>query len=461
LGSRLSRRSVLRGSLGLAAAGTFARPYIANAQAKTATVWWTQGFVPEEDAAFNAMVAAYEKASGNKIEVSLIPFGPLMQKIVAALTSGDVPDVMSHDAGSQNVIPQNAWNDRLVDVSDIVEPLKSQFHPTAYLASQYYNSGTKKRSFYMAPYKINATPFHIWNSMVEKAGLKLSDAPKTWDAFWDFFKPMQKKLRETTRGIYSLGLQLTTVGPNDGNVLFHHFVIANGGGDLITPDGKAHLGDPQVKEAIIKSLTYLTTAFKDGYIPPGVLSWNDADDNNAFHAKQFVIDLDGTISTELAMFHDKDQYNDAVTMSLPLDNAGKQMAEQILVEGAFIPKGAKNVDVARDFIKYVVQPEVANAYLKAGLGRWLPAMPGLIKTDPFWLDPKDLHLKTYTEEGLVTPTTVPYAVFNPGYAEANSQQIWGVAHADIIQHGVSPKDAAETAIQKIEAILSKYPIVQT
>jgi hypothetical protein len=52
-----TRRSVLRGSLGLAAAGTLARPHIANAAATTAEVWWNQGFVPEEDAAFRAMVA--------------------------------------------------------------------------------------------------------------------------------------------------------------------------------------------------------------------------------------------------------------------------------------------------------------------------------------------------------------------------------------------------------------------
>jgi Transposase DDE domain group 1 len=38
----LSRRSVLRSSLALTAAGTLARPYIANAAATTATVWWTQ-----------------------------------------------------------------------------------------------------------------------------------------------------------------------------------------------------------------------------------------------------------------------------------------------------------------------------------------------------------------------------------------------------------------------------------
>ena len=51
----LSRRSVLRGSLALAAAGGLARPFVANAAAKTATVWWTQGFVRAEDTSFRAM----------------------------------------------------------------------------------------------------------------------------------------------------------------------------------------------------------------------------------------------------------------------------------------------------------------------------------------------------------------------------------------------------------------------
>src|SRR5438477_12823280 len=89
----LSRRSLLRASLGAAAAGTLARPYIANAQAKTATVWWSQGFVPEEDVALKKMVADYEKLSGNKIDLSIVPFAPLRQKIISAITSGVVPDL--------------------------------------------------------------------------------------------------------------------------------------------------------------------------------------------------------------------------------------------------------------------------------------------------------------------------------------------------------------------------------
>src|SRR5271157_2645783 len=90
----LTRRSVLRGSLAFGAAGALARPHIANAAATTAEVWWVQGFAKEEDAAFKKMVVDYEKASGNKIDYSLIPFEPLRQKEISAITSGIVPDVM-------------------------------------------------------------------------------------------------------------------------------------------------------------------------------------------------------------------------------------------------------------------------------------------------------------------------------------------------------------------------------
>jgi multiple sugar transport system substrate-binding protein len=106
--SNLSRRTVICGSLSLGATGTLARPYVANAAATTATAWWSQGYVPEEDAAFRAMVAEYQKQSGNTIDYSLIPFAPLLQKIVSALTSGDVPDVISHETQSATVIPSNA-----------------------------------------------------------------------------------------------------------------------------------------------------------------------------------------------------------------------------------------------------------------------------------------------------------------------------------------------------------------
>src|SRR5215469_15172777 len=113
----LSRRSVLRGSLGLAAAGTFTRPYIANAAATTATVWWTQGFAQEEDISIKKIFADYEKASGNKLDYSIVPYAPMRQKIVSAMTSGEVPDLFQNNPGE--IIALFTWDDKLVDLSDI------------------------------------------------------------------------------------------------------------------------------------------------------------------------------------------------------------------------------------------------------------------------------------------------------------------------------------------------------
>ena len=68
-----------------------------------------------------------------------------------------------------------------------------------------------------------------------------------------------------------------------------HFLIANGGEGIVTPDGKLHTDDPQIREAAIKSIEFMTNLYKDGVVPPEALSWNDADDNNGFHEKLFML----------------------------------------------------------------------------------------------------------------------------------------------------------------------------
>src|SRR5215472_15680527 len=125
----VSRRSVLRNSIGLAAAGTLGSPFIVNAAATTAEVWWVQGFVPEEDVAFKKAVADYEKASGNKIDLSIIPFAPGRQKIVAAMTSGVVPDMFTNNPAEITAI--YAWDDKLVNVTDVVETQKEEYTETS------------------------------------------------------------------------------------------------------------------------------------------------------------------------------------------------------------------------------------------------------------------------------------------------------------------------------------------
>src|ERR1700732_5006360 len=211
----LTRRSLLRRSLGLTAAGALARPRVANAAATTAEVWWTQGFAQEEDVAFKKLIADYEKASGNKIEESIVPFAPLRQKMVSAITAGVVPDIMEY--ADFSFLPLNAWDDKLIDVSDIVEPMKSLYIDTALRATYSYNNVLKKRAYYAVPMKCSAVPFNIWRSLIEKAGYTVEEIPNTWDAFLDFFMPVQDKLRaKGMRNIYAYGYQLTANGVDPG-----------------------------------------------------------------------------------------------------------------------------------------------------------------------------------------------------------------------------------------------------
>jgi len=443
--------------LGLVAAAAVVRPYIANAAATTAEMWWAQGFAKEEDASLKKLVGEYEKASGNKIDLQIVPFAPLRQKNVAAIQTGVVPDIM--ETADLEFASLQSWDDKLLDVSDIVETQKTDYAPIAVDSCFLYNGATKKRGYYVVPLRITGWPFHIWGSLVEKAGFKVADIPNKWDAFLDFFMPVQDNLRKQgTRNIYAYGYQLTANGV-DPIATFNAFMIAYGGKNLVTPDGKLNSKDPQVRAAAAKAIERLTTPFKKGYVPPGVVNWNDADDNNAFHAKLMVMDFDGTISTEVAIYDKKDDYNDIVTKGLPLDNDGKEIPAQIITNGAVIPKAAKNVAAAKEFLKYAAQPKVLNEWLKGGLGRFMVPVPEIAKNDPFWLK-EDPHRKAYTELTLLGQLMPIYETYNPAIAEVNGEHLFSVAEFEVINHGMSPEQAVDNAFKRAEGIFAKYPIQQ-
>ena len=385
--SGIVRRDLLKGSLGLLAgsgllaASALKRP--ALAASTTLTVWWNQGFYPAEDAAFHSLIAAWEKSTGNHIDLTLLPGQALNEKIISALTSGEVPDLMYADNAPAQIVPQNAWHGKLLDLTDVVATQKSELSPTAIQSAQFYNAQEKKRGFYGVPFKGATLNIPVWKSLIEKAGYKVSDMPRNWDAFFDFFKPVQDKLRKQgMRHAYGLGYTLSTTG-DDPNNLFNQFLVAYGGGGIVSSDGQLQTKDPKVRKAVIDTLKSLTDPFKAGYVPPSALNWGDPDNNNAFHAREVVMSPNDTISISVAeMDNKKEYYDEIMSCQLPLDNAGKQVPALLGVELAFIPEGAKNMNAAKDFLRYLIQPANLGGYLREAKGRWLPVMPSIVHNDP-------------------------------------------------------------------------------
>jgi len=173
-----------------------------------------------------------------------------------------------------------------------------------------------------------------------------------------------------------------------------------------------------------------------------------------------VMDLDGTISTEVAVLSQgkKGDYDDIVTMGLVLSNDGKPVPSHGLNGCGLIPKGAKNIAVAKDFLNYFIQPQVNNEWLKTGLGRNVPCMAKVVKEDPWWF--ADPHRAAYVNQAVLGPTLPQFWAFNPAYAQVQNEHVWSTGWMDIIQGGMTPQAAAEKAFKRIEEIFAKYPIVQ-
>jgi multiple sugar transport system substrate-binding protein len=173
-----------------------------------------------------------------------------------------------------------------------------------------------------------------------------------------------------------------------------------------------------------------------------------------------VMDVDGTLSTEVAVKekHPDWYFKDMVTHGVPgypNDNQGKPVPSFVYITNGLIPKGAKNVTVGKEFLKYFIQPKVCGEFVELGLGRWLPVMPSLAKS-PFWQDPKDPHLRGYIQQGLTAPTIPDHYVYNLAMAEVRNQHVFSMPMIEVAKDGAKPEAAVEKAFKRIEEIFAKY-----
>src|SRR4051812_41347199 len=173
--TQLSRRGALAGISALGAASTV-RGRGARA-AEPVTVWWTQGFYEAENKAVIDAMAAWEKATGTKVNLTIMNGPDLISKMIAAMQVGDVPDLVHSVTGDRFLVPRAAWDDRLVDVSDVVDSQKAEFHPTALDSSRFYNATLKQRSYYSVPIKASTLMEEAWRPLIQDAGFDDKDIP--------------------------------------------------------------------------------------------------------------------------------------------------------------------------------------------------------------------------------------------------------------------------------------------
>jgi multiple sugar transport system substrate-binding protein len=313
----------------LAAAGLLAGSP-AFAQEKL-TVWWVKGFYKaEDDALFAAIKKFEEKNKGIKVELSQYPIQDMIPKTVAALDSGSPPDVAYADSYDFQVTAKWAFDNKLEDVSSIIDPIRTKFEPAALSTTFLYNNTTQGRAYFAYPIKQQTMHIQYWKDMLADAGFQPSDIPTDWKGYWNFWcDKVQPAYRQKTgnRG-FGIGMPMG-VNSTDSFFSFLTFMDAYNV-KLVNDAGKLLVDDPSVRQALINAVTDYTAVYVKGCTPPSSTSWQDPDNNVAFHNKTTVMTHNATISIAAKWL---DDMNNATLTEAQRAIAKKNYTELIATAG--------------------------------------------------------------------------------------------------------------------------------
>jgi multiple sugar transport system substrate-binding protein len=453
---------VTRIAAALVAVGALGAAMPAAAQEKL-TVWWVKGFYKSEDDALFEAIKKFEAKTGVKVDLSQYPVQDMIPKTVAALDAGTPPDVAYADVYDFQVTGKWAYDGKLEDISDIMGPSKDKFLKGAAETTYLYNDKTKKKAYYAFPLKQQTMHIQYWKNMLTDAGLKESDIPTSWKAYWDFWcdKVQPDHRTKTGKRTYAVGHPMG-VDSSDSFYSFLTFVDAYNV-KLVTDDGKLTVDDPKVKAALVAALKDYTSIRTRGCTPPSSTSWKDPDNNVSFHNNTILLTHNATISIAAKWLDDannpsltaeqrataKKNYDDNIaTAGFPKKPDGSPMIYRAAVKTGVIFEGAKNKKRAREFVAFLLQDENLQPYVEGSLGRWYPVTKSGTQSKFWQADPHRKAVQAQFNAG-----TTPFEFTkNYKFTVLNNENVWAKAMSRVVNDGWTPEKATDEMIARIKQV---------
>lgn len=417
------------------------------------TLWWEKGFVLEEDEALQKVVDTWQQQTGIPAKLSFYTTDDIARRAQRALQAGNPPDIMMSHIAAESTNPRLAWQGKLVDVSDVIAPIKDTYPAAALDSVHFYNNAEGKRSYYGVPVSQTAMYLFYWRDLVKQAGFDDRNFPQDWDQYWSEWQQVQDKLAQQGQAVYSLGFPLS-IGSADADHFFEQVMEAFDVG-VLDAEGRLQIDDPAVRQRVVQSLGWITRFYQQGYVPPDAIKWLSPDNNNSLLNRSVVMTPNATLSIPTAVEQDQDTYLHKLgTLELPNKPSGAPMRYVVSHRHAVVFADAPHNDAAKQFLSYLLQPGTLGAYLKAGK-RNLPVTKP-IWDDPYWTDPADPHRSVMSKVLLQGETRPFYPAYHPAYSVVVEEEVWTRAIHRILIEEVPVEQAANEAIDKVKQIFAQW-----
>lgn len=311
-------------------------------------------FHPDHNAFMRAELQAYADAQGWSIDITDVAGyqggGDLNQTLLGAVQAGNPPDLLIQDIGVRNLVTLGV----VQPVSELVAEMTELYGdpiPGAVLDS------TVDDEWYAVPFFTRAGGMYVRQDIFEAAGLDVDADTETYDALRDAALAMSNP----GENMWAWGMTVNRSG--DGNSLVQNVIFRFGGhvqdetGDLVA------FNSPETVAALEwLNETYTAPEYAD-MLPPGVLSWTDPSNNEAFLASQTAItDNAGTVYAK-AVLDDVPFWENITFLRRPVrmsDNARLDFLSGgmkfYLITDAPHPEAV--ADIARHFLTLPVQEEI-------------------------------------------------------------------------------------------------------
>lgn len=423
-------------------------------------IWWEQGFLPEENEQLIQLVRKWEQATQRTVDLKLLPVDLIDQqlnKIVADPNNRQVPDIVYSVGIDTSLAPKMAWRDQLLDLTDVLTPIKAQYNPVALSQVSYRNKVRGERAYYAMPLWQSDDYIHYWGNLIQEIGLDPQAIPQQWDAFWQFWQEAQAPLRAKGHSkLHSVGLCMSSIGFDTYTSLLMFLDAYNVG--VVDEVGEFLLEMPENRQRFIAALSQYTSFYTQGFVPETAVQWTGGGNNTAFLDGRILMTQNLTLSIPLTQKLTNNSYNqDAlkryqqiVTIDRPQKTDGTPLLTRKGIKQAIVPKASPHHQAAKEFLSYLVQPENLTPLVQGFKGRVLPVMPQLLN-NAFWRDSSDPHLssalKIYDR-----PSLVPHEVMHSAFSEVQNQQLWAKTVLKVIQDKASPTEAVDWSIAQIKPI---------
>ncbi|MEU8484760.1 sugar ABC transporter substrate-binding protein [Streptomyces sp. NPDC048641] len=309
-----------------------------NESPKTLTYWASnQGPNVEADKKIlQPELDKFEKQTGIKVKLEVVPWSDLLTRILTATTSGEGPDVLNIG---------NTWSSSLQATGALVPWDQKNFDKIGgkdrFVESALGSTGAQGKDPAAVPLYSMAYALYYNKAMFKEAGI--TEPPKTWDELTADGAKISKG------GKWGLGAE----GSNLSNNIHQVFVLAKQhGGDFFTADGKADFTNDAAVAAVKQYVDMMAT---NKIIAPGNAEYAKNQSLSDFSkGKTAMVLWQAAATTFKSQGMQDDEWGVApVPVQSGAPGAGKATNSMVAGINLAVFKNTKNIDGSMKFVKFM------------------------------------------------------------------------------------------------------------